>query len=89
MKAKKIYKQGGPIKGKGMPKAELERDAAMAKTRLKELADEKKYLAKRKEAEREYRMTLKQGGTEAQAEKAANKILDSFKKGGMIAKKKC
>lgn len=48
---------------------------------------EREYLKKRKEADRAYEQAIKEGATEAQATKIAEKYL-SFKGGGMIAKKK-
>ena len=86
-----MYQNGGPVKAKKMSKEELERDAAMAKERLEELAGEKAYLAKRKEADQAYNAALKDGATEEQATKLAEKILGSirgFKRGGMLSVKK-
>jgi tRNA(Ile2) C34 agmatinyltransferase TiaS len=63
----------------------------MAKERLEELAGEKAYLAKRKEADQAYNAALKDGATEEQATKLAEKILGSirgFKRGGMLSVKK-
>ena len=58
------------------------------KEEMKEKAGEAAYLKKRKEADRVYRMTIKEGGTEAQATKAAEKILSrgSYKYGGKMMK---
>lgn len=83
-----MYQNGGPVKAKKMSKEEVERDAAMAKERLEELAGEKAYLAKRKEADRQYRMALKEGATEEQATKIAEKYLGGFKDGGKVKPKK-
>lgn len=89
----KMYVKGGKVDPKKPTKkeAELERDAKMAKERLEELAGEKAYLAKRKEADRAYKSALKDGATEEQATKLAEKILGSirgFKRGGMLSVKK-
>ena len=84
-----MYKDGGPVKPKKkMSDEELERDADMAKERLEELAEEKEYLKKRKEAERAYRMAIKEGASEEQATKIAEKYLGGFKYGGMLKLKK-
>ena len=80
----KMYQNGGPVKAKKMPKEELERDAKMAKERLEELAEEKKYLAKRAEADRQYRLAIKEGASEEQASKIAEKYLRMYLKGGQV-----
>ena len=53
---------------------------------MEERRGERAYLKRRKEADRVYRMTIKEGGTEAQATKAAEKILSrgSYKYGGKM-----
>lgn len=96
----KMYNLGGPVKGiakagakKAQKEAELERDAAMAKERLEELAGEKEYLKKKKEADLAYKGALKDGATEEQATKLAEKILSGvrvrgYKRGGMLKVKK-
>ena len=80
----KMYQNGGPVKAKKMPKEELERDAKMAKERLEEMAEEKEYLKKRKEADRQYRLAIKEGASEEQASKIAEKYLRMYLKGGQV-----
>ena len=86
------YKKGGkvdppqkkPVYGPPKPPGYKE----PSREELKERKDEAAYLKKRKEADRVYRMTIKEGGTEAQATKAAEKILSrgSYKSGGKLMK---
>lgn len=85
--SKKTYKKGGKIDPpkKKMSGKELERDTAMAKRRLQEIAGEQKYMKKRKEADRAYKQAIKEGATEAQATRIAEKYL-SYKKGGILSK---
>lgn len=94
-----MYQKGGvtPKKKKLSPEereAEMEKMAGEAKNRLEELAGEKAYLGRRKEADREYKQAIKEGATPEQATKIAEKYLSQggkmYKKGGMVrAKKNC
>lgn len=88
-----MYQKGGvtPKKKKLSPEereAEMEKMAGEAKNRLEELAGEKAYLARRKEADRAYKQALKEGATEAQAVKIAEKYLSQggkmYLKGGQV-----
>jgi nucleosome binding factor SPN SPT16 subunit len=90
MKAKK-YSKGGKVDPpkKKMTKEERQKEltkmASMAKGRLEEMEGEKKYLKKRKEADRAYRQAIKEGASEDQANRIAEKYL-SYKKGGILPK---
>lgn len=88
-----MYQKGGvtPKKKKLSPaerEAEMEKMAGVAKNRLEELAGEKAYLKRRKEADREYRQALKEGATPEQATKIAEKYLSQggkmYLKGGQV-----
>lgn len=83
-----MYQNGGPVKAKKMSKEEREKEltkmSGVAKERLEELAGEKAYLAKRKEADQAYKSALKDGATEEQAAKLAEKVLSNFKHGGKM-----
>lgn len=89
-----MYQKGGgvtPKKKKLSPEereAEMEKMAGEAKNRLEELAGEKAYLGRRKEADRAYRQAIKEGATEAQAVKIAEKYLSQggkmYLKGGQV-----
>jgi len=85
MKAKK-YEKGGktpqekPVYGPPKPPGYK----YPSKQEIEERRGERAYLAKRKEADRAYRQAIKEGATEEQATKIAEKYLDKFKKGGMI-----
>jgi len=87
MKAKK-YEKGGPVNPPqkkpvyGPPKPPGYKYPT--KDEMEERRGERAYLAKRKEADRAYRQAIKEGATEEQATKIAEKYLDSFKKGGMM-----
>lgn len=98
----KMYQDGGPVKAKKKKmspeerEAELTKMAGVAKERLEEMEGEKAYLARRKEAEREYKQAIKEGATPEQATKIAEKYMSKggkmsmYKKGGMVkAKKSC
>jgi hypothetical protein len=80
VKAKKKYQGGGQIdptkKKKVNREQELTKMAKMAKQRLAEMEGEKAYLRRRKDADRAYKKALKEGATEAQAVKLAEKYLD-------------
>ena len=90
----KMYQDGGPVKAKKKKmspeerEAEMEKMAGVAKERLEEMEGEKAYLARRKEAEREYRMALKEGATEEQALKIAEKYMSKYAGGGKMLKLK-
>jgi hypothetical protein len=79
VKAKK-YQGGGQVdptkKKKVNREKELTKMAKMAKQRLSEMEGEKAYLKRRKDADRAYKQALKEGATEAQAVKLAEKYLD-------------
>jgi hypothetical protein len=79
VKAKK-YQGGGQVdptkKKKVNREKELTKMAKMAKQRLSEMEGEKAYLRRRKDADRAYKQALKEGATEAQAVKLAEKYLD-------------
>jgi hypothetical protein len=80
MMRKKRYSNGGQIdptkKKKVNREQELTKMAKMAKQRLAEMEGEKAYLRRRKDADRAYKQALKEGATEAQAVKLAEKYLD-------------
>jgi len=88
----KMYQDGGPVKAKKMSKEEREKEltkmADVAKTRLAEMEGEKAYLAKRKIADREYRIAIKEGATPEQATKIAEKYMSMggkmYLKGGQV-----
>ena len=92
----KMYQDGGPVKAKKMSKEEREKEltkmAGVAETRLAEMAGEKAYLERRKRADREYRIAIKEGATPEQATKIAEKYMSMggkmYKKGGMLKAKK-
>lgn len=88
-----MYNKGGvnPKKKKLSAKerkAETDKMAATAKERLEEFAGEKEYLSKRKEADRAYRQAIKEGASEEQATKIAEKYLSQggkmYLKGGQV-----
>jgi len=88
----KMYQDGGPVKAKKMSKEEREKEltkmADVAQTRLAEMEGEKAYLAKRKIADREYRIAIKEGATPEQATKIAEKYMSMggkmYIKGGQV-----
>lgn len=89
-----MYKDGGPVKTKKKKmtaeerKAETDKMAGVAKMRLEEMEAEKAYLGRRKEADRAYKQALKEGASEAQAVKIAEKYLSQggkmYLKGGQV-----
>lgn len=85
-----MYKKGGVNPKKKMTpaerEAEMEKMAGVAKNRLEEMAGEKAYLARRKEAEREYKQAIKEGATPEQATKIAEKYLKNGGKMSMYLK---
>lgn len=87
-----MYNKGGVNPKKKMTSAEREAEttkmAGVAKERLEEIAGEKAYLARRKEADREYKQAIKEGATPEQATKIAEKYLSQggkmYLKGGQV-----
>lgn len=91
-----MYKDGGPVKPKKKmmgPEKEPKEDLLTEKLEMlgnskEEKAQEKAYLERRKQAEREYRMALKEGATEEQALKIAEKYMSKYYGGGKMVKLK-
>ena len=91
-----MYNKGGVNPKKKMTpeerEAELTKMSGVAKERLEEMAGEKAYLARRKEADREYKQAIKEGATPEQATKIAEKYLSQggkmYLKGGQVKLKK-
>lgn len=84
----KMYEDGGPVKPKkkimGPEKDLLLERMGMYDEPSKEEKREKEYLKKRAEAERQYRLAIKQGASEEQAVKIAEKYLRMYLKGGQV-----
>lgn len=83
-----MYQNGGPVKAKKKKKMMgPEKDLLLermgfydepSKEEKAEMAGEKKYLERRAEADRQYRIAIKEGATKEQAEKIAEKYLSKF-----------
>jgi len=90
-----MYQNGGPVKAKKKKKVMgPEKDLLLermgfydepTKEEKAEMEGEKKYLERRAEADRQYRIAIKEGATKEQAEKSAEKYLSNFYlKGGQV-----
>ena len=92
----KMYQDGGPVKPKKKmigPEKEPEKDLLTEKLEMlgnskEEKEQEKAYLERRKQAEREYKQAIKEGATPEQATKIAEKYLSQggkmYLKGGQV-----